>query len=60
MTRRSRLMAYTLSALLCAPALSACGIKGELKTPPPIFGQDKAAKPLPTAPVEGQTTNKPE
>lgn len=59
MTRSSRLTAYTLSALLCASALSACGIKGELKTPPPIFGQDKTVKPLSTTPTEGQTSARP-
>lgn len=26
--------------VLAGFALSACGIKGELKTPPPLFGQD--------------------
>jgi len=31
----------TIFALLSAFALSACGIKGELKTPPPVWGDEK-------------------
>lgn len=55
MTRFSRAAALTLSALLALSSLAACGIKGELKTPPPVFGADKTAKPLPKAPMEGET-----
>lgn len=54
MTRFSRAAALSLSTVIAAASLSACGIKGDLKTPPPVFGADKAAKPLPKAPVDGQ------
>lgn len=61
MTRISRAVALSLSALIAAASLAACGIKGDLKTPPPVFGSDKVAKPLPKAPVEGQVpSNTPE
>ena len=28
-------------ALLMTPLLAGCGLRGDLKTPPPIFGEDK-------------------
>lgn len=37
--------------------VSSCGIKGELKTPPPVFGSDTQAKPLPPAPIEPTPKN---
>ena len=52
-----RSIPISVLTVTAALALSACGIKGELKTPPPIFNQDKLAKPLPKAPVEGQPSS---
>ena len=45
--------AVIIGAISAAFALSSCGIKGDLKTPPPVFGSGNAAKPLPPAPIEG-------
>ena len=28
-------------ALMMTPLLAGCGLRGDLKTPPPIFGEDK-------------------
>ncbi|MGB0907645.1 MAG: LPS translocon maturation chaperone LptM [Maricaulaceae bacterium] len=35
--------------ILAASFLSGCGIKGELETPPPIWGSKKDSKPVPPA-----------
>ncbi|WP_409433375.1 LPS translocon maturation chaperone LptM [Litorimonas sp. RW-G-Af-16] len=32
-------------AIAASFALSACGIKGELKTPPPVWGEEKPTPP---------------
>ncbi len=34
-----------LTALVSAFALGACGVKGDLKTPPPLWGDKKAEQP---------------
>jgi|GEM_PF-2301026 len=41
MKRRSHLNAAITVMLISGFTLSACGIRGELKTPPPIWGDDK-------------------
>jgi len=55
---RRSIRILTLLGLISASTvtLAACGIKGDLKTPPPVFGADKQAKPLPEAPLEGEQT----
>jgi predicted small lipoprotein YifL len=40
MKRRSHLNALIAATLIAGFALSACGIRGELKTPPPVWGDD--------------------
>ena len=40
MKRRSQFNALIATTLVAAFALSACGIRGELKTPPPLWGDD--------------------
>jgi len=40
MKRRSHLNALISATLIAGFALSACGIRGELKTPPPVWGDD--------------------
>ena len=40
MKRRSQFNALIATTLVVAFALSACGIRGELKTPPPLWGDD--------------------
>lgn len=40
MKRRTHYNALIAATLISAFALSACGIRGELKTPPPIWGED--------------------
>ena len=40
MKRRSHFNALIATTLVAAFALSACGIRGELKTPPPLWGDD--------------------
>ncbi len=37
----SRLKTISVIALLMTPFLAGCGLRGDLKTPPPIFGEDK-------------------
>ena len=32
----------TILSLFCASLLAGCGIRGSLKTPPPLFGGEKA------------------
>jgi len=32
---------FLITAIVASFALSACGIKGDLKTPPPVWGEDK-------------------
>jgi len=46
-------------AVIASFALSACGIKGSLKTPPPIWGDGVAAPSQGTsdAPADTQTTS---
>ena len=44
-------MTRTLLLLASAALLSACGVKGSLATPAPVFGGSKAT-PLPTAAPE--------
>ena len=39
--RNSRqILGLTASSVLIGIALSGCGLRGELKTPPPIWGED--------------------
>ena len=38
---RRTLITLGLIALMITPALAGCGLRGDLKTPPPIFGEDK-------------------
>lgn len=33
--------AIGLIALMVTPLIAGCGLRGDLKTPPPIFGEDK-------------------
>ncbi len=33
--------AIGLMALMVTPLIAGCGLRGDLKTPPPIFGEDK-------------------
>lgn len=40
MKRRSHFNALIAATLIGGFALSACGIRGELKTPPPAWGDD--------------------
>ena len=40
MKRRPHFNALLAATLIAGFALSACGIRGELKTPPPIWGED--------------------
>jgi len=40
MKRRPNFNALIALTLVASFALSACGIRGELKTPPPIWGDD--------------------
>jgi len=40
MKRRQLSVLFIPTSLIVAFALSACGIKGDLKTPPPLWGQD--------------------
>lgn len=37
----SRLKTISVIALLMTSLLAGCGLRGDLKTPPPIFGEDK-------------------
>lgn len=48
--------AVVITLMLAGFALSGCGIKGGLKTPPPIFG-GASSKPLPPAPIEPSETD---
>ena len=41
MKRRPNLSALIAATLFAGFALSACGIRGDLKTPPPLWGEDK-------------------
>ena len=40
MKRRPHFNTLTAIVLITGFALSSCGIRGELKTPPPIWGED--------------------
>ena len=40
MKRRSHFNAFIAAMLIAGFTLSACGIRGELKTPPPVWGED--------------------
>lgn len=40
MTRRIHSKTLIAATLIGAFALSACGIRGDLKTPPPVWGDD--------------------
>jgi len=40
MKRRSKFNSLIALTLIAGFMLSACGIRGELKTPPPVWGQD--------------------
>ncbi len=40
MKRRPNFNAVIAATLIAGFALSACGIRGELKTPPPVWGED--------------------
>lgn len=46
-------------AVIASFALSACGIKGSLKTPPPIWGDGVAAPAENTSNTPADTTNAP-
>lgn len=41
MKRRTHYNATIAITLIASFALSACGIRGDLKTPPPLWGDDK-------------------
>lgn len=38
--RHRKLTLIALSALLITPALAGCGLRGDLRVPPPIYGED--------------------
>jgi predicted small lipoprotein YifL len=40
MKRRSHFNVFIAATLIAGFTLSACGIRGELKTPPPVWGED--------------------
>jgi len=40
MKRRPNFNALIAATLIAGFALSSCGIRGELKTPPPVWGED--------------------
>lgn len=40
MKRRSNFNTLIAATLIAGFALSACGIRGNLKTPPPVWGED--------------------
>jgi len=40
MKRRSHFNALIAATLIGGFALSSCGIRGDLKTPPPVWGED--------------------
>lgn len=40
MTRDAHSYRFIILSLMSAFALSACGIKGNLETPPPLWGED--------------------
>jgi len=40
MKRRPHFNTVIAATLIAGFALSACGIRGELKTPPPVWGED--------------------
>lgn len=44
-SKQSALVKMTMLSLLMVGLLSGCGIRGSLKTPPPLFGGDKQADP---------------
>ena len=50
---------FTAIAVIAAFALSACGIRGSLKTPPPIWGDGVAAPAENTSNTPADTTNAP-
>lgn len=52
---KSLMITLACAAALSATALSGCGIKGDLKTPPPVFGSERLPAPLEPAPI-GKTT----
>ena len=41
MRNTRHILGFTASSVLIGLALSGCGLRGELKTPPPIWGEDK-------------------
>jgi len=47
-----------LLSLISALALGACGIRGDLKTPPPLWGdKDKQSQPQKTEPQKQDSDN---
>lgn len=47
-----------IATLISSFALGSCGVKGELKTPPPLWGEKKAEQPQ--EPQEAPETETPE
>lgn len=33
-----------ITALLATPLIASCGLRGDLKTPPPIYGEDQRSE----------------
>ena len=56
-SRNSLNLRLTLMIMLGSLMLTACGIKGGLKTPPPLWGADKSSK-VETANDEGSILDK--
>jgi len=46
-----------LTAILSSFALGSCGVKGELKTPPPLWGDKEKTEQSEDGKSEGQTDN---
>jgi len=58
MKRRTHFQPLIAASLVAAFALSACGIRGELKTPPPLWGDDtRTAEQKAEAAKKGQTSS---
>ncbi|MEL6474563.1 MAG: lipoprotein [Pseudomonadota bacterium] len=45
------------ATLLAFAALSACGLRGPLERPDPLFGEPRVEDLEPAAPIENNTTN---
>ena len=57
LSKQSPCFKMTILSLLMAGLLSCCGIRGSLKTPPPVFGGDAKvdAERVPTEDLDSET-----